>query len=288
VAENRRGQRKVYAQDLFADAALNFIRGNQARPFFLYAAFTLPHAEVAVPEDSLSEYGGKWPEPRAFAGSKTYAPQTQPRAVRAAMITRLDRDVGRILDLLDELSLSQNTLVIFASDNGPITAGGQDPEFFDSNGPLRDLKFTLYEGGIRVPYIARWPGRIAAGTVTGLITDFADILPTFAALAGAKIPHPVDGVSITPTLLGQARTQKLRNHFYWEAAPQQAVRQGDWKLYRAAFGRPPELYDLAQDLGETTNLAAAHPKVVARLESLLATSRTESSEFPLQRKQKTK
>ncbi len=282
IPENRNGQRRVYAQDRFIEGALDFIRRNKDRPFFLYGALTLPHAEVMVPDDSLAEYRGKWPEPKAFVGSKTYSPQKEPRAVRAAMITRLDRDVGRIVDLLDELKLSGNTLVIFTSDNGPITAGGQDPEFFDSNGPLRDLKFTLYEGGIRVPFIARWPGKVTPGVAT-LVGDFADLYPTFAELARAPAPVGLDGVSIAPTLRGEASRQAKRDHFYWEAAPQQAVRRGDWKLYRSALDRPVELYHLATDLGETTNVAAAQPEITAALTRLLTTSRTDSAEFPLQR-----
>jgi len=287
IPKNKNGQRAVFSQDLFAAAALDFIRRHQDRPFFFFGAFTLPHAEVAVPEDSLAEYRGQWPEPKPFPGAKTYAAQKEPRATRAAMITRLDRDVGRILDLLDELKLAENTLVIFTSDNGPITAGGQDPAFFDSNGPLRDLKFTLYEGGIRVPFIARWPGRIARGTESTLVCDFADLFPTLATLAGAKIPADLDGVSIVPTLLGRpASAQTLRDHFYWEAAPQQAVRRGDWKVYRAAPDRPVELYNLATDLGETQNLATAQPAVAAALEKLLTSARTDSPEFPLVRPHK--
>jgi arylsulfatase A-like enzyme len=288
IPENKDGKRGAYSHDLFVDFALDFIRRHKDGPFFFYGAFTIPHAEVTVPEDSLAEYRGRWPEPKKFEGSKTYCPQDQPRAVRAAMITRLDRDVGRILDLLDELKLSENTLVIFTSDNGPVGAGGQDPEFFDSNGPLRDLKFTLREGGIRVPCLARWPGKIAPGSTSELISDFADMFPTFAELAGVKPPAGLDGVSIVPTLLGQPARQTMRPHFYWEAAPAQAVRQGDWKAYRAAPGKPIELYNLAKDLGETQNVAAAHPDMVARLERLMTASRFESPEFPLQAGKKTK
>ncbi len=283
IPANRNGARAVYVQDLFVQEALDFIRRNRDRPFFFYGAFTAPHAEVAVPDDSLAEYRDRWPEPKPFPGGKTYAPQARPRAVRAAMITRLDRDVGRILDLLDELGLAENTLVMFSSDNGPITAGGQDPEFFDSNGPLRGLKFTLYEGGIRVPMIARWPGRIARGTETALVSDFSDMLPTLAALAGAPVPAGLDGVSLVPTLAGRPAEQARRDHFYWEAAPQQAVRRGDWKAYRPAAGKPLELYHLGEDLGETKNRAADRPDLVAELGRLLATARTDSPEFPLQR-----
>ena len=286
IPENKNGGRAVYSQDLFIRETLDFVRRHRDRPFFFFGAFTLPHAEVAVPEDSLAEYRGQWPEPKPFPGAKTYSAQTEPRAARAAMITRLDRDIGRLLDLLDELKLSENTLVIFSSDNGPITAGGQDPEFFDSNGPLRDLKFTLYEGGIRVPMLARWPGRIARGSESTLVSDFADMFPTFATLAGAKIPAGLDGVSLVPTLTGQPARQALRDHFYWEAAPQQAVRRGDWKAYRAAPDRPVELYHLATDVGESKNVASAEPTVAAALEKLLTTARTEAPDFPLNRKQK--
>ena len=289
IAENRGGKKQVFSQDLFAKEALEFIRRHKDRSFFFYGAFTLPHAEVMAPEDSLAEYRGKWPEPKAFAGSKTYSPQKEPRAVRAAMITRMDRDIGRILDLLDELKLAENTLVIFSSDNGPITAGGQDPEFFDSNGPLRDLKFTLYEGGIRVPFIARWNGRIAAGKESAVVGDFADLFPTFVELARAKAPMGLDGVSLVPTLTGApAAQQRTREYHYWEAAPQQAVRVGDWKLYRAAPERPVELYQLARDIGETKDLAAEQPEVRARLEKLLTTARTESAEFPLRKRARNK
>jgi arylsulfatase A len=281
IPENQAGRRAVYSHDLFADEALGFIRRHQARPFFFYAAFTIPHAEVTVPDDSLEEYRGRWPEPKAFPGSKTYCPQDQPRAVRAAMITRLDRDVGRILDLLDELDLAQNTLVIFTSDNGPVTAGGQDPQFFQSTGPLRGLKFSLYEGGIRVPFIARWPGKIPARSTSTVVSDFADMLPTFAALAGASLPGDLDGVSLLPALLGEPLPQP-RDHHYWEAAPQQAIRQGDWKAYRPAPGKAVELYHLAEDIGEARDLAAIHPERVAALEELMHHSRTDSPHFPLQ------
>jgi len=281
IPENAAGGRALYSQDLFIRETLDFVRRHQDRPFFFFGAFTTPHAEVAVPADSLAEYRDRWPEPKPFPGGKTYAPQHEPRAVRAAMITRLDRDIGRLLDLLDELKLSENTLVIFTSDNGPITAGGQDPEFFQSAGPLRGLKFTLYEGGIRVPFIARWLGRIAPGRTSDLVSDFADMAPTLAELARADPPTAIDGVSLVPTLLGPPARQIRRSHHYWEAAPQQAVREGDWKLYRAAANRPAELYQIRDDIGEKENLASAQPEIAARLTALLTSARTENPDFPL-------
>ncbi len=236
---------------------------------------------MTVPDDSLAEYLGKWPEPKAYSGSRTYCPQDKPRAVRAAMITRMDRDVGRILDLLDELKLSDNTLVIFTSDNGPITAGGQDPAFFNSAGPLRGLKFSLFEGGIRVPMIACWPGKIEAGSTSDRVSDFADMFPTFAEVIGAECPDGLDGVSIVPTLLGQQDRQAERKLFYWEAAPQQAVRIENWKGYRPRPGAPLQLYDLDEDVGEKRDVADVHPKIVARLEQAMRDARVESAEFPL-------
>lgn len=279
--ENRDGARSAYSHDVLANAALDFVRRHRDRPFFLYVPFTIPHAEVIVPDDSLAEYLGRWPEPRAFPGSKTYCPQDQPRAHRAGMISRLDRDVGRLVDLLDELGLSGRTLVLFTSDNGPVSAGGQDPKFFNSAGPLRGLKFSLYEGGIRVPCLARWTGRIPAGSISDRVSDFADMFPTFCELAGVSPPPGLDGVSVLPTLLGETARQAPRELFYWEAAPQQAVRRGDWKARRAAPGRPVELYNLADDVGETTDLAAAQPQLAAELAALLDSSRVESPDFPL-------
>jgi arylsulfatase A len=281
IPENANGQRQKYSHDLFVDFALDFIRRHRDQPFFFYGAFTIPHAEVTVPEDSLAEYRGRWPEPKKFEGSKTYCPQEQPRAVRAAMITRLDRDLGRLLDLLDELKLSEKTLILFSSDNGPITAGGQDPEFFDSNGPLRDLKFTLREGGIRVPFLARWPGKIIAGSINPFVSDFADILPTCAELAGVTPPSGLDGVSLVPTLLGQEARQPIRDYHYWEAAPAQALRQGDWKLYRATPDQPGELYHLAMDIGERRNVASEYPELAKRLTKLLDEAHLDSEKFPL-------
>lgn len=284
IPENADGKREVYSHDLFAEFALDFIRRHKEGPFFFYGAFTIPHAEVTVPDDSLAEYLDKWPEPKAFPGSKTYCPQDKPRAHRAGMITRLDRDIGRLFDLLDEFGLAENTLVIFTSDNGPITAGGQDPAFFDSNGPLRDLKFTLYEGGIRVPFLARWKGKIAPGTVSDHVSDFADMIPTLAEAAGIAVPDAFgerDGVSILPTLLGAGGEQENRAHFYWEAAPQQAARRGDWKAYRPAPGKRIQLYHLGDDIGETRDLAGENPDLVLEFERLMAESRTDSAEFPL-------
>jgi arylsulfatase A len=278
---NRDGKRGTYSHDLLTEEAIQFIRRSAPGPFFLYVPYTIPHAEVLVPEDSLSEYRDKWPE-KPFPGGH-YAAQPTPRAARAAMITRMDRDIGRILDLVKDLGLDERTIVMFTSDNGPCTAGGQDPAFFESTGPLRGLKFGLYEGGIRVPMIARWPGKIPAGSVTDFASGFWDILPTCAELAGVQPPARIDGVSLVPTLIGRPREQAQRECLYWEHRGWQAVRFGNWKAIRTTPERPIELYDLKSDIGEENDLAAASPGLVAKAEKYFEASRTDDPNWPLKR-----
>lgn len=275
---NRNGKRETYSHDLLTAGALEFIRENQQRPFFLYVPYTIPHAEVLVPEDSLAEYRGKWPETPYPGGH--YAAQPEPRAARAGMITRMDRDVGQILDLLDKLHLSENTLVIFTSDNGPVTAGGQDIKFFNSAGPLRGTKFTLWDGGIRVPMIARWLGKIEKGTTSDFPSAFWDMFPTFCEVAALPAPQGLDGVSMLPVLQGKSTPEK-RPPLYFEYHGSQAVRDGDWKALRLSQKAPLQLFNLTKDIGETTDLAAAHPDVLARLESLIKSEHVDSPDFPL-------
>src|SRR5262245_37388439 len=212
---NQRGLTgKQYSHDLIEAEALKFIRDNREKPFFLYAPFTIPHLALQVPEDSLADYVGKWDDP-PYDGSNGYLPHPTPRAAYAAMVSRMDRSVGRMMALLKELGLDNNTLVIFASDNGgafgevtkdfdfrPGRLGGTDYVFFGSTGKFRAFKGSVYEGGIRVPFIARWPGKIKAGSVSELPAVFYDVLPTFCELAGVKTPH-TDGLSLAPTLFGR-------------------------------------------------------------------------------------
>jgi len=193
----------------------------------------------------------------------------------AAMVTRMDRDVGRVLDRLRELGIAENTLVIFSSDNGPHREGGNDPDYFDSNGPLRGIKRDLYEGGIRVPTLAWWPGRIAPGAVSDHVGYFGDFMATFAELTGAKLPaSATDGISIVPTLLGRPAQQRAHPYLYWEfyeRGSMQAVRMGKWKGVRfPMLTGEIELYDLSVDLGETRNVAAQHPEVVERIRRAMA------------------
>jgi arylsulfatase A-like enzyme len=265
-----------YSHDLIVEEAFEFVRSNAARPFFLFLALTIPHASLEVPADSLARYLGRFPE-TPFTGPH-FAPQPTPHAAYAAMIDRFDESVGRLLRLLDELGLDERTVVFLTSDNGPHRAGGGDPEFFRSAGPLRGIKRDLYEGGIRVPMLVRWPGRIAPGTVSARPWAFWDFLPTAAELAGLPAPAALDGGSVVPTLLGQRQPEAA--FLYWEALDggfRQAIRQGRWKALRLEGGTVFELYDLESDLGERRNVAAANPEVVARLGKLFQTARTRPS-----------
>jgi arylsulfatase A-like enzyme len=275
--ENMDGKRQLYVHDLFTTAATNFVRihrpdqFNHFQPFFLYLAYTIPHAN--------NEEGARTGNGMQVPSDAPYSDQPWPQAEKnkAAMITRLDRDVGRLMDRLRELGIEDNTLLFFSSDNGPHKEGGVDPSFFSSSGPLRGLKRDLYEGGIRVPLIARWPGRIKAGQVNDEPWAFWDFLPTAAELAGAPVPANLDGLSLLPTLLGQAQTNR-HEFLYWEFHErgfQQAVRMGNWKALRPQPGRPLELYNLKTDLGEKHNVAAQNPEVLAKIEECLKTARTE-------------
>ena len=280
---NQGGKQGQYSHDVFATAALNFLApnkpqaANQYRPFFLYLAYTIPHANNE--EGKRSGNGMQVPEDAPY--SKESWPQ--PEKNKAAMITRLDADVGRLMAKLERLGMYNNTLVIFTSDNGPHKEGGVAPKFFASSGPLRGIKRDLYEGGIRVPLIVCWPGHIKAGTVNDQPFAFWDFLPTAAAVAEAKLPAPVDGISMLPTLLGQPQTNQ-HAFLYWEFHErgfQQAARMGDWKAVCPQAGQPLELYNLKTDLGEQDNVADKNPEVVAKIEAYLKTARTESDLWPI-------
>jgi arylsulfatase len=281
---------KDYAPDRMLDEALGFIRGNKDRPFFLYFPSTLPHVALHVPDEELKPYLGKWEE-KPFVGGG-YTPHRTPRAAYAAMISRLDKDVGRILGLLHELGLDDNTLVMFSGDNGTTHLEKEvDCEFFRSVGPLRGLKGSLYEGGIRVPMIARWSGKIKPGTTSNHVSAFWDVLPTIAELSGVKPPEPIDGISFAPTLLGQPDRQKRHEFLYWEFpgyGGQQAVRLGDWKAVRQGMLRRNnqqplriELYDLTNDIGESRDVAAEHPEIVARARKIMQSEHVPSVLFPM-------
>jgi len=260
---NTDGKRGQYSHDMFTEFALDFVRRHKAGPFFLYLPYTIPHAKYEIP--STEPYTDKsWPDDAR---------------VHAAMITRMDADVGRIMNLLKELAIDRKTLVFFCSDNG---AAKRWDGIFDSSGPLRGQKTNLYEGGIRTPMIARWPGRIPAGKTSNAPWYFADILPTFADIAGATLPSNIDGMSVLPTLLGRRQRTDDRS-LYWEFPAgkfQQAVRWRNYKAIRTAPGKAMELYDLSRDIAEKNDIAAEHPDVIVRIETYLKTARTESLNWP--------
>jgi len=263
------GKKRQYAPDLFLDRSLKFLDANQAKPFFLYFASTIPHAN--------NELGRDTGDGIEIAEDAPYSSEPWPPLERkfAATITRLDRDIGRLLDKLKQLGLDNNTLVFFSSDNGPHQEGGHDPKYFESSGPLRGIKRSLTEGGIRVPFLARWPGKIKPGQVSDHPFAFWDMMATCAELTNQAAPKDTDGLSILPALTGGK--PKVHDYFYWEfheGGFKQALRVGNWKYVK------PALYDLAQDLNETTDLANQFPEIVSRMETLLLSVRTESTDFP--------
>ncbi len=269
---------RVYAQDQIHEAGIDFIRRSKRKPFFLYAAYPVPHLALQVPGDSLREYLGKWDDP-PYLGGKGYYPHQTPRAAYAAMITRMDRQIGEMVDELKRLGLDKNTMILFTSDNGPThDVGGVDTEFFNSAGPLRGRKGSVLEGGLRVPTLAWWPGRVPAGTKSAFPSAGWDYMKTFAEMAGAPAPKDSDGVSMVPALMG--RTQTRTAPLAWEFpgyGGQQAVRMGKWKAVRRGIKADPSaqwmLYDLSADLSESRDLAAQHPDVVANAKRIAA-SRT--------------
>jgi arylsulfatase A-like enzyme len=283
-----------YVNDLFTREASAFIEQADARPFFLYLNYTVPHAELRVPEDSLAPIRGQFPETpyvNAAADAKVtgaddtslgYRSQPAPKAAFVAMITRMDRDIGRLTDLVHARDLDSRTLLMFISDNGPHQEGGAEPAFFKSSGGLRGIKRDLYEGGIRVPMIARWPGTIPRGRVSAHPWAHWDVFPTLTELAGAQVPSNLDGRSMTRALRGEP--QPTHEFFYWEFHErgfQQAVRMGPWKAVRLKKDAPLELYNLADDPVERHDVAATHGAVVKKIEDYLRTARTENPLWPV-------
>lgn len=266
-----------YAPDLMVREAERFLEENRDRPFFLEFATTLPHANN---ERGRAEGNGmEIPSDAPYSD----APWPQPQRNHAAMITRLDGDVGRLMAKLKDLGIDDRTIVLFTSDNGPHKEGGADPAFFDSAGPLRGYKRAMYEGGIRVPMIVRWPGHVPAGIVSEQVWAFWDVPPTLAELAGTSMPGPIDGISVASALLDPDRPIE-HPPLYWEfheGGFHQAARIGPWKGVRPGPGQSLELYDLTRDPGETNDLAAQNSEVVAQIAAFLDGARTDSPDFPI-------
>lgn len=298
----QRFQGTEYSADLISEQALKFARDNKDKPFFLYWPTTVPHLALQVPDDSSAEYVGEFDD-APYPGGNGYLPHFTPKAAYAGMITRMDRDIGRMMALITELGLDEDTLFVFVSDNGPLSGthaglGGTDATFFNSAEGRRDGKGTLYEGGVRSPCVVRWKGKIKAGTTSGRVTGFEDWMSTLAELAGAKgkAPATTDGISFAPTLLGEKQAER---EFLYREFPgyggQQMLRMGEWKLVRmnlvpkAAKGKKAkaaaepteELFNIAGDPAETKDVAKEHPEIVARMRAVMSTQHTNSADFPM-------
>lgn len=253
---------KHYSHDLMSEEAFRFVAENREQPFFLYLAYTIPHTQYQVPE--LGQYAEKdWPENMK---------------IHAAMTSRMDRDIGQLTRLLEELGLAENTLILFNSDNGAHGQFGSE-KFFNTSGELRGVKRSMYEGGVRSPMFAYWPETITAGTVSDHLSAFWDMLPTFSELTGEPIQSETDGISILPTLLGKPELQKQHDYLYWELyekTPNQGLRMGKWKgvVLNRRKGQKIELYDLSADAGEQTNLAKDYPEVVDRIRKAMNSAHT--------------
>ncbi len=268
---NQGNRKEQYSHDLFTKEALSFIARNKDKPFFLYLAYTIPHAN--------NELGRETGNGMEVPSDEPYSTQPWPQQQKnhAAMITRMDRDIGKLMALLKKLGIDNDTVVFFSSDNGPHREGGAKPEFFDSNGPLRGIKRDLYEGGIRVPGIVRWPGKVKARAVRNQVWSFWDFPPTAAEIAGATMPENIDGISMLPALLGRKQTD--HEFLYWEFHERgltQAVRMGDWKAVRSRKKPQLELYNLKHDMAEQHDSANKHPDIVAKIETYLKTARIKS------------
>jgi len=291
--ENDSSRNGSYSADLIHKAAIDFMERNHDKPFFLYYATTLPHAELIAKEEYMKQFHGEFLPEKSYMGVDSgpgfrkgaYVSQSEAHAAFAAMIKELDDYVGDLLNRINELGLEKNTIVIFVSDNGPHLEGGADPDYFDSNGPLRGYKRDMYEGGIRTPMLVRWPGKVGAGSRSDHISAFWDVLPTLADITGSKVPLKTDGISFLPALLGKKQAE--HDYLYWEFHEQggrMAVRMGKWKAVKLDVNNNPdampELYDLSIDTGEQNNVASSNPGIVRQMTKIMKREHTTSDAFP--------
>ncbi|VGO15867.1 Arylsulfatase [Pontiella desulfatans] len=300
ILEGNAGTAKgEYGPELIHARTLQFIEDNKDKPFFAYVASIIPHAELVAPSAYMQQFRGRFEEPKPFEGCDEgpelrlgrYQSQAEPRAAFAAMITLLDDQVGEIVALTEKLGIADNTLIIFTSDNGAHQEGGADPAFFNSNGPFRGHKRDLFDGGVHVPMMAYWPGKIPAGSTSGHISAFWDMVPTFTELAGVPTPENTDGISMVPSLFGKG-DQPEHKYLYWEfheKGGRIAVRMGKWKGVRYNVlknpNEPMKLFDLSADPGEQTNVADGHPETVEQIMAIMKNARTHSDIFTFGQKQ---
>ena len=293
LEDNQGAEKGTYAPHLIHKAALSFLEQNKDTSFFLYYPTPIPHTELDVPEEYMAKFRDKYQPEMSYEGTEEgdeqfklggYGSQKEAHAAFVAMNYLLDIQVGEIRAKVKELGIAENTIIIFTSDNGPHQEGGADPDYFDSNGPLQGYKRDLYEGGIRVPMLVVWPGKIKAKTKSDHVSAFWDVLPTVCDLAGIDTPDNIDGLSFLPTLLGNA--QKEHEFLYWEfleRGGKQAVRYGNWKGLRLDMTNNPtaqiELYNLETDISEQNNVADEHPEIVSKISEIMAKEHTKSDEF---------
>ena len=277
-----------YVNDELHAAAMQFIETHADEPFFAYLPYIIPHVELVVPEESEAPYRGQFPKISIQDPRKNYLGSEDGLTTLAGMISRLDGNVGAILDLLERKGIAEQTIVIFTSDNGG-QSGGKDAgwtkmtDYFQANGPLRGYKGTYYEGGVRVPFVARWPGQIAAGSTADHICGFWDMMPTLCELAGADAPSKTDGISIVPTLTGSG-TQRAHEGIYWEyltrSGLSRAARMQDFKAIQLRPDGPVQLFNLRSDPSEEHDLAADHPDVVSKLMAFMDAAHVEQRPHP--------
>ncbi|WP_235206948.1 arylsulfatase [Pedobacter sp. V48] len=265
---------KVYSPDMMTKKAVSFINEQKSKPFFLYMPYTIPHVSLQAPDEYVKKYIGQFNE-HPYYGQQGYAPTKYPYSTYAAMITYLDDQVGIIMAEIKKLGLDDNTIIMFSSDNGATFNGGVNAKFFNSVDGLRGLKMDVYEGGIREPFIARWPGKIPANTTSDFVSVQFDMMATFAAITGTK-PNNTDGISLLPTLLGKNKDQKQRDYIYWEypeKGGQLAIRMGDWKgvkvNLRKNLNNPWQIFNLKTDRNETTDIASEHPELTKRFDEIV-------------------
>lgn len=295
ILKGNAGKKKeIYAPELIHEKTLQFIETNKDKPFFLYVASIIPHAELAAPEETLQKFRGKYLPEKEYNGvdkgpeyrKGPYESQIESHAAFVAMISILDQQLGEIMNKVKQLGLEKSTLIIFTSDNGPHQEGGADPDYFNSNGELKGYKRDLYEGGIRVPMIVSWPGKIKPNTETNHVSAFWDVFPTLGDLIEGEVPTDIDGISFLPTLNDKEQDQQEHEYLYWEfheKGGRQAVRMGNWKAVKYNVlndpNAPIELYNLLKDIKEENNVAMENPDVILEIKKILKEARTPSDVF---------